>query len=230
MPKEKGFIETKISANFSAYGTEYPFLNFWAAKTGNKITAAVCKFENTLFISADEYADFEEIRNFSDIIGYETIQAKSAVLEKMGFNNFNRFCSLKHNGNLTGVPLDLKAENLKEIYNIIYGKSEANIFKTDFAGWYADISHRIRHGTAIAVKFESTAAAVVSHITENSAVLSGIVTDVSKRGQGIGTKILNEVLCRLGNRMTFVITDKETEDFYLKSGFVITDEIGIYRR
>ena len=92
--KTLGFIETKILSNFIAYGTNYPFLNFWQGVNGTAVTSAICKFEDTIFVCAGYGADFDELREFLEVIGFSSLQAEESVLRSLGFANFDEYVCL----------------------------------------------------------------------------------------------------------------------------------------
>lgn len=230
-PKAEGFIEAKICANYRSYGSEYPFLTFWQGKENNKITSAICRFEDTVFLSVGENADYKELREFLSVIGFSHLQAEADTLRAMGFTDFKEYVVLKNDGKGTDRNCFDITENppLKEVYNILFGNEEENIKPVSFDGWYADTSHRIRYGTAATLLVSGKAVAVLSHITEKSAVLSGVVTVCGERGKGLGASLLAYLKNNLAGKNILTATDENTAQFYIKNGFLAEQRIGIYK-
>ena len=112
------------------------------------------------------------------------------------------------------------------MYILFFEPSEI-LSKPDFDGWYADMSHRIRHKIALALENQK-GALVFSHITDTSAIISGIAVLPSERKNGVGTKLLSKGINSVSGRKVFACTDSATTDFYLKNGFIQTEMLGIY--
>ena len=230
-PKAEGFIEAKIYASYLSYGSGYPFLTFWQGKEGNKITSAICKFEDTIFLSVGKDADFSELSQFLSVIGFSHLQAEADTLKALGLLDFDEYVVLKsekRNGCRTLFEINEKPP-LKEVYGILFGKKEENIALVDFEGWYADLSHRIRHGTAASFTLEGKSAAILSHITEKTAVLSGIATLPSQRRKGYASSLLGSLEDNFTDKNIFTATDEKTAEFYIKNGFSRVQSIGIYK-
>lgn len=212
-----GFSVTKIKSNLLAYGCGYDFLRLWHQTDDNgNLTALIEKFENTLFISANPSADMDEIKEFITVTGYSSIQAAPHILAQLGLD-FTEYEVLVYNGNLRGeFP---PYPNIKEVYSLLYGEENQHIKRTDYQGFYADLSHKIRKGVAAAVTLEKKAVCVASHITEDSAVISGVAVQKASRESGLGSEVLSEMLRALGRRKIFVAAEKPVAPFYIKNGF-----------
>ena len=224
-----GFIEAKSKENDISYGRSYSFLNFWQQKTNDQITALLCKFENTFFVSATENADFNELKDFLFAVGFESLQSYDWILQKLGFGKFQEYVCLKYIGEKEQTKKCSYREELKSAYDIICSAESKEIYKHSFASWYADISHRIRHKTAKVFVMDNTSAALVSHITESSAVISGVATVKDQRGKGHASKIVGCAVRSLSAENIFTAAQKYVAPFYIKNGFEIINKIGIYR-
>lgn len=227
--KNGGVIEAKIIANFLSYGVKYPFLTFWQGYNNNLPTSIICKFEDTVFLSASDSADFSELKNFLLTIGFSQLQAESEILKKLKIGYFEEFICFEYNDDSVNAADEIcKVPKLEDVYKLMFSTQEKNICPVNFEGWYADLSHRIRHKTAIAHTFENKGAAVVSHITESSAIIGGIAVLPEFRRQGIASKLLNSLKAEVLGRSIFAITDDLTAQFYIENGFVPVDKIGIF--
>ncbi len=224
------FIKTKILANDLSYGRGFSFQTIWRQEIEQTVTAVLLKFENTFFITASSKADFLEIKEFIFTVGFFSLQTKSTTLKKLGLREHERYICLSKKADNTEFQTleDGTQLNLKRAYEILFEKENENIKRPVFEGWYADLSHRIRHGTAL-FEMEGQSACVVSHLTKSSAVISGVATRENARGKGLGSKILNKTLKQLSDKRVYVATSNKTADFYLKNGFKKTENISIYK-
>ena len=248
-----GFIGTKIKANVLSYGTDKPFLNCWVQQKSQTVTAVLCKYENTFFITSSEQADIYEITEFVFAVGFDTIQADVDLLQFKEFKLLKEYCVLNRkcgetfSQNIsTVVPPDrVNGTVLKAVYNILSPCENEDIDISDFTGWYADVSHRIRHNTAAVFLKETVeyslnkcneqnnfcAAAVISHIWGNEAVLSGIAVKDEYRSLNIGSKLLEDVISYGSGKKyktLYTACSKNTLGFYIKNGFEKMGDIGIF--
>ena len=227
--KALGFIETKILSNFIAYGTDYPFLCFWQGKNDKKTTSILCKFEDTIFISANDNANFDELREFLEVIGFSSLQAEESVLKSLGFANFDEYICLSCDKAFASKykPSSL---NLEALYDVLFKGKDKNLAPPEFEGWYADLSHRIRHGTAVAVMEKELGGAIASHITPCSAVISGVKVANYSQGKGVGKTLIYNLLSLLSGKTVYTATDCKTADFYIKCGFNPIGKIGVFKK
>ncbi len=220
------FTATKIEAGFLSYGCKYSFFTIWEQKLKNCLTAILCKYENTFFIVANEDADIAELKEFIFAVGFTSLQSHPTLTEKLELPNSKEYIVLcKKAEGETPLP---PSPPIQKIYDILYNKESLDIKHFDYFQFYADLSHRLRHKTAAAVIFNDASVALVSHITKDYAVLSGVSTLYSKRLMGYGSKVLDEIGKSLGSRTIFVATTPETSVFYIKNGFKEFSNIAIH--
>lgn len=227
--KALGFIETKIFSNFVSYGTDYPFLTFWQGINQGIITSTICKFEDTVFVCANDGANFNELKDFLEVIGFCSLQAETGVLKSLGFLCFDEYICLSCDGCFSSEykPSSL---NLKSLYKVIFEDKDKNLTPPEFDGWYADLSHRIRHGTAVAVMEKELGGAIASHIAPHSAVISGVRVVNRSQGKGVGKTLIKNLLSLLQGKTVYTATDCETAKFYIKCGFNPIGKIGVFTK
>lgn len=218
------FLITKIKANLLSYGTDCGFLDLWCQTVDNSPTAIICRFEQSVILVADPTADFNEIKEFLEVIGFKNLQAEPFILEKSGFEYTEYeliFKTAKKGGLLPEMP------NIRAVYEILYGEENPHIARADFEGFYVDLCHRIRHNTAAAVLNEK-AVCVASHITDTAAVISGVATKKESRKAGLGSIALNELSDSLNGRKVFAAAESSVLPFYIKNGFEKCGKTAIY--
>lgn len=220
-----GFSVTKIRANLSAYGCGFSFLNSWYQQNEQgEITAIIQKMETNLLMVATPNADFKEIKDFILVIGFSSIGATPEILTRLGFK-FKEYQVLEFKGK--GKEELPPYPNIKEVYCLLYIEKNQSIRPTDFEGFYADLSHKIRKGIAAAITLDD-AVCVASHITESTAVISGVVVQKRSQNCGLGSKLLNQMRGALGWRKIFVAAEEDVVTFYIKNGFSKAYKIAIY--
>lgn len=221
---EDAFLMTKIRANLLSYSSNASFLYVWYQQSEVGITALLCKFEQSVIIVADASADFDEIKEFLNVIGFKNLQSTPFVLNKLGFDYTEYqvlFKMAENGGTLPPMP------SIRAVYDILYGEKNSHIEKVDFEGFYVDLCHRIRHGTAAAVLNDS-AVCVASHITDSAAVISGVATNKAARKMGLGSMVLDKLLKTLDGRKVFAAAESSVVPFYAKNGFVKSHKTAIY--
>lgn len=220
-----GFSMTKIKANLWSYGNKYPFLNVWQQTVDDTVTALISKFEDTLVLVANSSADLFEIKEFTEVIGYKSLQGEPWILKEMNLP-FKEYEILMKKGQ--GDEGLLSIPKIEKIYKILYSEENEGIKPTEFEGFYVDLSHRIRHGTAAALNLENSAVCLASHITSKHAVISGVFTLKNEREKGKGSKALDALVKALGERDIFVAAEDKVSPFYLKNGFTPCGKNAIY--
>ena len=96
--------------------------------------------------------------------------------------------------------------------------SDGDIFIPDYSEWYADLSHRMRHGTAAATLLEGSAA-LAGFVGENAALITGVSTYSDHRGKGEGRAAVLRLAAALYPRKVFAEATENTAKFYEKCGF-----------
>ncbi len=216
------FILAKISANFSAYGSKYNFLDFWQQKCESRVTALISKQDDIIFITANSDADFEEIKEFLSVIGYGGLQTDKFTAERLGLDG-KKYTLLQLINPAKPDGIVQVSPPLKDIYDILFEEENEDIKKPDFKGWYGDFSHRLRHLTATAVILEKCSVGVASHITKDAAVISGVATKKDFRNRGLGEKTLQQLIKKLPQNI-YTATANSVK-FYQNLGFNVVGEI-----
>lgn len=218
------FLMTKIKANLLSYGYNPKFLNLWCQICDSDIMALICKMEQNVIIVSNYLADFDEIKEFLQVIGFESLSAEPYILYKLGLKFTEYQVVLKtaeKGGSLPSMP------NIKAVYETLYGEENPHIKRMNFEGFYVDLNHRIRHNTAAAVLGDS-AVCIASHLTDDSAVISGVVTLKSKRKSGLGSAVLSALVKEMDGRKIFAAAEESVVPFYIKNGFRTHSKTAIF--
>lgn len=183
----------------------------------------------TVHIDGD-CADIEELIAFLDFVGGKKIYAPKKLGNALGYKCektvyeaeiFKPDCPKTNEGD--ELKLDL-------IYDIL-SKSGGELDLPPFDSFAVDFSHRVRHGRGRYFGNEK-GVAIITAETEKYAVLGGIGVLPQYRGKSAGSAILSSVCANLNNEGKTVLTatTKAVLPFYLKNGFKVYNEYGIFCR
>lgn len=220
------FSATKIKANEMSYGFKYPFLLFWCQYINANLTAVICKTEQSVILVANGNADLDEIKDFLSAVGYSSLEGEYELIKSLVGENVKAYNVVFKKSDCIGTPCP--PPNIGDVFKILYGQKNKHIAPNKFEPFYADLSHKIRHGTASATLVNDSATAVASHITKNAAVISGVATLPDKQGNGLGAMALGSLEQSLCGRNIFAAVDDAVLGFYLKSGYQPKYKIAIY--
>lgn len=211
----------KIAALAAAYGFEKSFVCFWL-DAKNKVV--FCQTDGDMIISGT-VLDREETEAFLRAAGPTGILCAVKNAETLALPITQSGDILKKQlpqGSAT--KFDPAAVNIRDMYNLL----EENGMVDEFEPFYLDLSHKLRHGTAMAFiqRTEKTLAgcAVVSAISEDAAILSAVAVKEEFRRQGIGTALIRQAEAALPGKTMYVFREKEkNREFYRQLGYAKTD-------
>lgn len=224
-------INVRIAALIKAYGFDMPFFNVWR----QDLNAVLARLENSFFIYAGENPDFEEIAFFLSFNPYfhritgesDTILKIGAIL-KDGFScteyKFMSYAGNHDSSKDETVEIE-DSPHLHAVYKVMEAAKSDSFAVPPFIPWYADVSHRIRHGCARAYLLRAdnvpVSTCLVSVESESVGMISGVATIPECRRNGYAGVLLNRVcsdLCR--SRKTPVLEClPELVPFYISLGF-----------
>lgn len=214
----------------SDYKTLSVFENamFYVSMDNDNINGVISKIDGDVTLSLCNISPLEEIKEFINLIGYSKILCNEDYSHAFDGNKTKGSIlkALGKSGNLRKVK-ELYTEDLKDAYKLI---EEAFEIKLDFMSWFADISHKMRHGGArsFGVFEDGNLVSVAFSLfeTEKSAVLSSVTTKKLYRGCGFGEMAVKKVLSENVQKDVYVFTENEVaENWYKKLGF---EAIGIW--
>lgn len=229
-------LGTRIGCYCMAYGFERDFLQIWFDEN---VDTVIAKFYDsmTLISQAD---DFDEIRNFIEMIGYQSLETYQDVCHKLGYTAD----TVKKAYIFDGEAESYYAENISEDhYKALYSLISDNIpgsfdnSKEAYLSFLSDFTFRKHRGLArakgIFVGNALGSSVITSAETKNYAVISGVASDIKFRGKGLGKKTVHSMVNELisENKKVFVVALNESaEGFYEHLGFEFCGKIAtVYR-
>lgn len=207
----------KIASTALAYGFDKSFSCFWMDE-GKK--TVYCMMDE-LMIIAGTVLEPEETREFLRAVGAKAVMCAVRNAESLGLKTESSGDVLsKLTGKCAERPQYFPETNIREVYALL----ESEKMVDDFEPFYLDLSHKLRHGAALAVTKhegdELQGVALISSIARNSAILSAIVVKEKFRRMGIGAALVREIEAQLPETTIYVFREKnKNKEFYASLGY-----------
>ena len=215
---EKNIYACKIACLLENYGLKYDFAEFWAQYVCEKPVTAISKFYGDMTVYATDKTDFDELKEFFMITGFSSVLCEKEIFP----DSYSGIVMEKISENA-----DVKAEvnpNLSEVYRLLESCKSDNFEVPSYKDFILDMSHKIRHETALCVgvregeKLVATAMTVAQ--SETCAIIGAVATDKNYRKWGYGSQCVKALCHLLNGRKIFIMRDEsENECFYKSMGF-----------
>lgn len=224
-------LGTRIFCYALCYGFDKTFVDFWASES-----VIIARFENTYTIKAMPETDFDELREFIDILGARDIVTDSETARLLGFSGYAEKTGYRYIGKdiFFDDVSEVNDELMYRLYSIIseaipdsFGKD-----RDSYLTFLSDYMYRKRRGYSRAygvfVDKILVSTAITSAETYNSAILSGIACEEEYRKFGYGKKtvLTSASLLKKENKNVYVIAlNSSAEGFYEHIGFEKCEKI-----
>ena len=230
----------KAAALLNSYGTDYSFADFWISYENGAVSAAISRFNGNLTLLCDEVND--ELCDFIISLGDECVTSDYETMRRI-LSKTDTFTELK-----SGYTLELSKKSevlpcddfvlnyepsVSEFCKLLSESEGKSITIGDYNNFYADVSHRVRHGTSKCVtgvlNGESVSTAAASAISGCGITIGAVSVREDKRRLGIGYKTVSgliDMLFKTGiannKKICLLRVNGENEEFYQKLGFQST--------
>lgn len=197
--------------------------SFWVQQNDeNIITAAVCRVYDSVVLSTESNADFEELWQFLKIIGFSTLSCEESVCQKLGLSptrsgNIVRFEHLLRP--LRGEAQMPRYPDLRDVYSLLVSSGFDRLGGRD--EWIADVSRRMNRDTAqwsVIYSGKTLAAcACALFVVDSAAFLGCVAAREDMRGRGLGGEAvltLAERYSSEGRRVELFCKDGSIVEFY----------------
>lgn len=222
----------RIRSLLASYGTSYDFARFWVQIIEDDVTAIMSKFDNDFTLSYAPNADKQELAEFVFAIGFSTLQCD----ESFSLEAKNVTGDILISEPLERLQCDdrefqiAKNTDISDIFRLNYGEVKN---KDAYMNWYADILHRIRHGTAcsyvLKLDDEAVSSVVFSSIDRKNVLISHVATEENQRNKGFASSLIKSV-CSEKDFKYYILTDNEqNKRFYEKLAFVKVGRWKVYK-
>ena len=214
----KNIYACKIACLLESYGLQYDFAEFWIQYENDMPVTAISKFYGDMTVYATDKTDFDELKEFFMITGFSSVLCEREIFP----DSYSGIVMEKISENA-----DVKAEvnpNLSEVYRLLESCKSDNFEVPSYKDFILDMSHKIRHETALCVgvregeKLVATAMTVAQ--SETCAIIGAVATDKNYRYSGYGSQCVKALCHFLNGRKIFIMRDEsENECFYKSMGF-----------
>ena len=214
----------KIQGLAEAYGMNLPFARFWIQESGEEPCCALSLLDGAMVMDAGENADFCELAGFIRAAGCRTLLCAERMARRVSAKAVRTGAVLRFSG--TASLADIKGvernPSIREMSGLLCECGELE--QTQAESFYLDLSHRVRHGTALTAgireKERLAACASALSVTEKTAVLSAVAVHPELRRRGLGTRAVGGLISRLPGRDVFVFcAGPQAERFYASLSF-----------
>ncbi len=204
----------KICSLIKAYGVNYPFCRLYKTDGGYLLI-----YNSSMIIDViGENTD--EVSEFIKLIKPVSVESENSIglNIKDGYIKTNRtlFQGIPNNNNVNIEKVKINTD-LNRVYSLL---CEGFGLK-DYESWYADISHRIRHGVTRVFLYNSTTVTEQFDI-DGFVFLSHIATGKSGRGKGSARSLLYYLSREysINGKTMYLFSLDERESFYREIGFI----------
>ena len=201
---EKTPFGCKISSLARAYGFDKSFASFWLDTEADVV---FCLVDGVMLLSGT-VLDGGPVRLFLRLL---LPMSGNALLKHF----------LLPGSDTPPPPMPI---SIRDIYALL----EKTGMVDEFEPFYLDLSHKLRHGEALALTVEGVegvaACAVVSSISKTGAILSALAVEEDCRRQGLGSGLVREMESYFPGKNLYVFREKNKHrEFYKKLGYVKID-------
>ncbi len=213
-----GPLYVRIMSCLTAYGLTYSFARFYLQYIDKKATALISVIDDNATVVTSTDADIDEISAFLPAVGVKSVLS-------------DKFLKL-------ACPVRLKSfyKDFTETKRCDLGFDYKKAYKMllclypdmDFDSWYVDLSHRVRHGCAVAAGTDSGCMCAAKHLDET--LITGIAVLPECRMRGEGKALVGAAASMSGAKRVWALCDdKQAQRFYLKCGFSENDPVYSYK-
>ena len=218
---EKTAFGCKIAGVAASYGFEKSFACFWLDTESDVV---FCTVDGLMLISGTVLRG-KETAEFLRAVGPQAVMCAVRNAEELGLHASSSGDVLKKQLERgEEKPLAQSNVSIRELYGLL----EENSMVEEFEPFYLDLSHKLRHGTAVVFTeyngSELRGCAVVSSISSRGAVLSALAVREDCRRQGIGSALVHRVEAQFPGKTLYIFRDKEkNKEFYRELGYSKAD-------
>lgn len=219
---DDGVFSLRQRAFFNAYGVNQKFFSVWHQTDKNEnVTSVITSLSGDITLALTDKSDFEEINEFLRAVGSSSIFFNKKYSDYFSFGNKTSGKIMKLKNELPKTDFTFTEPDYKAVFNLLFENNEVS-----FPDWFTDVSHRIRHDTALADTYildgRTVACAFCQAKANNKALIGSVKTDEKYRKKGIGSLIVTRLCSYLqqnGFEVYLCREENKNEKFYNRIGF-----------
>lgn len=215
----------RIMCLADSYGLKFDFVQFWLQyNESGKVISAISKYDNAVTVQKTENSNISELTEFLGIIGFTSILSDICFFdnEKATDGIIMELVNPKRK-NISNTEIIVNPD-LNEIYKLLTECQSEKFVVPKYEDFLLDMSHKIRHNTALCVAVRNKGDLVSTAMTvaqsDNTAIIGAVATVPKFRKYRFGGLAVLSLAEMLKNRKIFIMRDKdENGDFYKSLGF-----------
>lgn len=209
----------KIAGTAVSYGFDKKFACFWF---DDKSSAIYCLVDNVMILDGKP-SDVYETKEFLNMAGAKQLICSKETAEFLSLSS-EKSGEILSKTILDGGGFKQEEVNIREVFSLL---DECGM-ELDFEAFYLDLSHRLRHQTGAAATAcwgdDFAGCALISAITENSAIISAVAVKEKFRRHGMGSKLIGTIENALKSGKLYIFKEfGENDAFYSSLGYTLDD-------
>ena len=219
------FCECRIKAMAKAYGAGYEWVRFYADEQWSTL---LCMERGSATLFCRESLPNPDTEGLLMAAATEVLSEIPLVLpgfyEEKGLVFGKKF--------LSSVQLEGVSSRIADAYEILFRIFPNEVNQTCFPEWYADLSHRIRHGMSRIYTLPGKCTATLSCRENGALFLSQLGTLLGYRRQGLAAALIGHIAAEsdCSGPVVLLSRDMESDEFYRHIGFLEMGNWYYYRR
>ncbi len=144
----QSFFGARINTASAAYGTDERFVRTWYEEENGEIHGVMQLTEDNAVVQCTREVDIDSLCSLLQFAGARHVTGEAQIMQRMPFTVTNSGVLMQAQ-TLADRPTTaqlLTAEQLKPLFAVLFPDKDVQIDRRLFASWYADVSHRVRHG------------------------------------------------------------------------------------
>ncbi|MCM1579228.1 MAG: GNAT family N-acetyltransferase [Ruminococcus sp.] len=227
------YYKAKICAYMDAYGAEYDFCRFYCER--GSLAGGNIMLLNSAAVISGTFTDIRELEEFITMNAPQTLEMPKGVAARLNLGDYERQRRVLYRIKIPdGTDTEEFKKGLDEPVSLqdMFMILNACFSGLSFDGWYADMSHRVRHGVSEVFTYKHGVCGAVDFKSGSNAFVSSIATVPAMRGKGYAGNMLGFIAGRLKNQryQGYLWADGSSEGYYKKLGFTAADEDEIFVR
>lgn len=227
----------RIACLLDSYSTGYDFASFWLQTDSQEHpTAAVGSYYHDMTVFLTENSDCEELTEFFSIRGFASLLSSRPLSLNMSWESgvlMRQIRSVPADAPLPGITVE-DAPDLKEVWTLLKSCEEEDFSVPAYEDFLPDISHKLRHHTAVCtgIRLENRLLASATTVAQSDscAVIGAVAAHRDFRHRGIGSFCVASLCGKLSGKVLYLMrASHKNEGFYQGLGFKNTGTFFVCR-
>ena len=228
-----GFFGARINTAIAAYGTDERFVHTWYEETDGKLLGVMQLTEDNAVVQCSDEVDADSLCSLLLFAGAHRVTGEAQAMRLLPFTVSDKGVLMQAESlakrSTKAVLLD--AEQLRPLFAVLFEDEEAQSSRRLFASWYADVSHRVRHGLCdyFAVSDGETLLSCAGILYSNAryGCIGAVATKPEHRHRGLATEctlFAAQTVLQRGLVPCLACKNNGIAEMYEKIGFSVCGE------